>query len=260
MKKNTKEELQHIKNLLLTVNDEHVGQTIKEKAWLELWAHLEPSVAKVVNKTISKYYKHDRPSSDLIQDAILNSMLWIVKNSKSWDPKKNSAPATYAYNKVAELTMKVVGVENLTLDINENTEEGSLKKQDLEMRLLEESVVGRTSGPTNAGNVEVEHPFDMLANLDNPLVSLLLEALQTLLEKSKITDDGATICAERVTGTEYSIIADLVGKTEAATRKISERVNAELKKLNLEMPRYADLIQIPMIANVVNGKASKKKM
>ena len=73
-----------------------------------------------------------------------------------------------------------------------------------------------------------------------------------------IKDDDATICAERITGTEYSIIADLVGKTEAATRKISERVNAELKKLNLEMPRYADLIKIPMIAAVVNGQASKK--
>ena len=257
MKKNTKEELQHIKNLLLTVNDEHVGQTIKEKAWLELWAHLEPSVAKVVNKTISKYYKHDRPSSDLIQDAILNSMLWIVKNSKSWDPSKGAAPATWAFLKISQLTMKVCGVENLTFDIVDTTEEGALKKQDLEMRLLEESAWGRAFG-LPCEEAEVQHPFDMLANLDDQVVSLLLEALQYLLVQGLITDDGAIICTERITGTEYSIIAEYLDKTEAATRKISERVNAELKKLNIEMPRYTDLIKIPMIANVVNGKASKK--
>ena len=255
--KNTKEKLQHLKELMTIVNDENIKQTLKDKAWLELWANLEPSVGKVVNKTISKYYKKDRPSNDVVNDAIFDSILFIVKDLKSWDPSK-SAPATYAYNKIAELTMKVVGVENLTLDIDETTEEGALKKQDLEMRLLEKSAWGRTSGTTNAGDVVVEHPFDMLANLDNPLVSLLLEALNYLIDQNFINSDGATICAERVTGTEYSIIAEYLGKTEAATRKISERVNAELKKLNLEMPRYVDLIKIPMIAAVVEGKASKK--
>ena len=260
MKKNTKEELQHIKNLLITVNDEHVRQTIKEKKWLELWAHLEPSVAKVVNKTISKYYKHDRPSSDLVQDSIFESLLWLITNAKSWHPNKGAAPATWAYRKIAQITMNIVGVEHLTLDVDETTEEGALKKQDLEMRLLEESAWGRKSSSAFLSESDFEHPFDMLATLDNPVVSLLLEALQYLLGMGLIKDDDATICAERVMGTEYSIIADLVGKTEAATRKISERVNAELKKLNLEMPRYADLIKIPMIANVVNGKASKKRM
>ena len=257
MKKNTKEELQHIKNLLITVNDEHVRQTIKEKAWLELWAHLEPSVAKVVNKTISKYYKHDRPSSDLVQDSIFESVLWLITNAKSWHPNKGAAPATWAYRKLAQITMNIVGVEHLTLDVDETTEEGALKKQDLEMRLLEESAWGRAFG-LPCEEAEVQHPFDMLANLDDQVVSLLLEALQYLLGQGLINDDGAIICTERITGTEYSIIAEYLGKTEAATRKISERVNAELKKLNLEMPRYADLIKIPMIANVVNGKASKK--
>lgn len=256
--KNTKEKLQHLKELMTIVNDENIKQTLKDKAWLELWANLEPSVGKVVNKTISKYYKKDRPSSDLVQDAIFESVVWVISNSKAWDPSK-SAPATYAYNKIAELTMKVVGVENLTLDVDETTEEGALKKQDLEMRLIEKSAWGRTSGTTNAGDGVVEHPFDMLANLDNPVVSLLLEALQYLLSKGRINDDGAIICTERITGTEYSIIAEYLGKTEAATRKISERVNAELKKLNLEMPRYADLIKIPMIAAVVNGNAKKSQ-
>jgi len=260
MKKNTKEELQHIKDLLITVNDEHVKQTIAEKAWLELWALLEPSVAKVVNKTISKYYKHDRPSSDLVQDSIFESVLWLITNAKSWHPNKGAAPATWAYRKIAQITMNIVGVEHLTLDVDETTEEGALKKQDLEMRLLEESVAGRTSGTTNAGNVEVMHPFDMLANLDNPVVSLLLEALQYLLGMGLIKDDDATICAERVMGTEYSIIAAYHAKNENATRQSHKRCNQALKTLNLEMPRYADLIKLPMIANVVNGKASKKRI
>ena len=260
MKKNTKEELQHIKDLLITVNDEHVKQTIAEKAWLELWAHLEPSVAKVVNKTISKYYKHDRPGSDLVQDAILESMLWIVKNSKSWDPSKGAAPATYAYNKIAELTMKVVGVENLVLDIDETTEEGIIKKLKLEMQLVEETAWGRKSSSAFLSESEVEHPFDTLANLDNPVVSLLLEALQYLLGMGLIKDDDATICAERVMGTEYSIIAAYHAKNENATRQSHKRCNQALKTLNLEMPRYADLIKLPMIANVVNGKASKKRI
>ena len=256
--KNTNEKLQHLKELMTIVNDENIKQTLKDKAWLELWANLEPSVGKVVNKTISKYYKKDRPSNDVVHDAIFDSILFIVKNSKSFDPKRGAAPSTYAYLKIAELTMKVVGVENIVLDIDETTEEGALKKQDLEVQLLEESVAGRTAGASCAGDSEVEHPFDMLANLDDQVVSLLLEALQYLLGQGKITDDGATVCAERVTGTEYSIIAEYLGKTEAATRKISERVNAELKKLNLDLPRYADLIKIPMIAAVVNGTASKK--
>ena len=198
MKKNTKEELQHIKDLLITVNDEHVKQTIDEKAWLELWALLEPSVAKVVNKTISKYYKHDRPSSDLVQDSIFESMLWIVKNAKSWDPKKGAAVATYAYNKIAELTMKVIGVENLTFDIDESKGDGAIKKRELEMQLLEESAWGRKSSSAFLSESEVEHPFDTLANLDNPVVSLLLEALQYLLGMGLIKDDDATICAERL--------------------------------------------------------------
>ena len=256
--KNTKEKLQHLKELMTIVNDENIKQTLKDKAWLELWASLELSVEKIVNKTISVYFKKNRPSNDVVVDAILESMLWIVKNSISWDPKRGAAPATWAYKKIAQITMSVVGVENLTLDVDETTEEGALKKQDLEMRLLEKSAWGRTSGTTNAGDVVVEHPFDMLANLDNPLVSLLLEALTYLIDQNFINSDGATVCAERVTGTEYSIIAEYLGKTEVATRKISERVNAELKKLNLEMPRYADLIKIPMIAAVVEGKASKK--
>ena len=256
--KNTKEKLQHLKELMTIVNDENIKQTLKDKAWLELWASLELSVAKIVNKTISVYFKKDRPGSDLVTDSIHESMLWIVKNSRSFDPKRGAWPSTWAYKKIAQITMSVVGVENLTLDVDETTEEGALKKQDLEMRLLEKSAWGRTSGTTNAGDVVVEHPFDMLANLDNPLVSLLLEALTYLIGQGFINDDGATICAERVTGTEYSIIAEYLGKTEAATRKISERVNAELKKLNLEMPRYVDLIKIPMIAAVVEGKASKK--
>ena len=73
-----------------------------------------------------------------------------------------------------------------------------------------------------------------------------------------ITDDAATICAERITGTEYSIIAECFGKTEEATRKIAERTNRQLKVLNLEMPRYADLIKLPMIAAVVNGRVKNK--
>ena len=244
--------------MLVTVNDENVKQTINEKTWIELWALLEPSVAKVVNKTISKYYKHDRPGSDLVQDAILESMLWIVKNSKSWDPSKGAAPATYAYNKIAELTMKVVGVENLVLDIDETTEEGIIKKLKLEMQLVEETAWGRKSSSAFLSESEVEHPFDTLEKLDNQDLSLLLDALQYLLIQGLITDDGATICAERITGTEYSIIAECFGKTEEATRKIAERTNRQLKKLNLEMPRYADLIKFPMIAAVVNSKASKK--
>ena len=260
MKKNTKEELQHIKDLLITVNDEHVKQTIAEKAWLELWALLEPSVAKVVNKTISKYYKHDRPSSDLVQDSIFESVLWLITNAKSWHPNKGAAPATWAYRKLAQITMNILGVKHLTLDVDETTEEGALKKQDLEMRLLEESVAGRTSGTTNLSESEVEHPFDTLANLDNPVVSLLLEALQYLLGMGLIKDDDATICAERVMGTEYSIIAAYHAKNENATRQSHKRCNQALKTLNLEMPRYADLIKLPMIANVVNGKASKKRI
>ena len=98
----------------------------------------------------------------------------------------------------------------------------------------------------------------MLEKLGNQDVSLLLEALQYLLTKGLITDDASTICAERLMGTEYSVIADCFAKTEEATRKIAERTNRQLKNLCLELPRYADLIKLPMIANVVNGKASKK--
>jgi hypothetical protein len=255
---NKQQKLQHLKDLLVIVNDEHVKKAVKDAAWLELWNDLETSVAKIVSKTISKYYKHDRPGSDLVQDAIVESLFFIIANSKSWDPKKGASPATWAFRKIAQITMNVVGVENVTIDIDESTEEGMLKKQDLEMQLFEESVAGRTSGPTYAGDVKVEHPFDQLANLDNPVVSLLLAALQFLLAEGLITEDGALICAERITGTEYSILAEYLGKTEVAIRKIAERTNRQLKKLNLEMPRYADLIKLPMIANVVNGKASKK--
>jgi len=257
--KNKNEKLQHLKDLLTIVNDPHVKKPVQDKAWLELWSRLEPSVGKCVNKTISVYHTHGRPSSDLVQDAILESILWLITHSKSWDPNRGTSPSTWAFRKIAQITMSVVGVENLTLDVDETTEEGALKKQELERQLLDESVSGRTSGATYAGDVEVEHPFDQLANLDNQLVSLLLDALQYLLVQGLITDDGATICAERITGTEYSIIAEYFGKTEAATRKIAERTNRQLKKLNLEMPRYADLIKLPMIAAVVNGKASKKE-
>ena len=255
---NKQEKLQHLKELLVIVNDEHVKTSVKNSAFLELWKELETPCSKIVQKTLSNYYHQDRPSSDVVRDAVFESLLWLITNAKSWDPKRGGSPTTWAYKKIAQITMAVCGLHHLSIDVDETTEEGSLKKQDLEMQLLEESVAGRTSGTTYAGDVAVEHPFDMLANLDNQVVSLLLEALQYLLGQGLITDDGATICAERITGTEYSIIADLVGKTEAATRKISERVNAELKKLNLEMPRYADLIKIPMIAAVVNGQASKK--
>ena len=257
---NKQEKLQHLKELLVIVNDEHVKTAVKDRAFLELWKSLEIPVAKIVQKTLTKYYHHDRPGSDLVQDAIFESVLWIIANSKSWDPKKGTLPSTWAFKKVAQLTMSVIGFEKISLDIHETTEEFALKKQELDMRLLKESVAGRTSGTTYASDVVVEHPFDMLANLDDQVVSLLLEALQYLLGQGMITDDGAIICAERITGTEYSIIADLVGKTEAATRKISERVNAELKKLTLEMPRYTDLIKLPMIANVVNGKASAPRI
>jgi len=254
---NKQEKLQRLKELLIIVNDPHVKKTIKDKAWLELWAELETPVAKIVNQTISKFYHQDRPSSDLVNDAVLESVLWIITNSKSWDPKHGASPATWAYKKVAQITMAVVGVEHVTLSVDETTEDGSVKREELEMQLLE-SVAGRTSGTTYAGDVEVEHPFDQLANLDNPVVSLLLDALQHLLAKGLITDDAATICAERITETEYSIIADYFGKTEVAIRKIAQRTNQQLKKLNLEMPRYADLIKLPIIAAVVNGKPLKK--
>lgn len=256
---NKHEKLQHLKDLLVIVNDAHIKKAVKDKAWVELWKELETPVAKIVQKTLSKYYHQDRPSSDLVQDAVLESVLWLITNSSGWNPNRGALPATWAYKKIAQITMSVVGIENVTLDIDETTEEGVLKKQMLEMQLHNESEAGRTSGTTYAGDVEAEHPFDMLVNLDNQVVSLLLEALQYLLAQGLITDDGATICAERVTGTEYSIIAEYFGKTEVATRKIAERTNRQLKKLNLEMPRYADLIKIPMIAAVVEGKASKKR-
>ena len=255
---NKQAKLQHLKDLLVIVNDEHVKKAVKDKAWLELWANLETSVAKIVNKTISKFYQHDRPSSDLVKDAVFESVLWLITNAKGWDPKKGAVPATWAYRKIAQITMSVVGVENLTLDVDESNEEGALEKQALELRLHEESVAGRTSGTSYAGDFEVEHPFDMLEKLGNQDVSLLLEALQYLLTKGLITDDASTICAERLMGTEYSVIADCFAKTEEATRKIAERTNRQLKNLCLELPRYADLIKLPMIANVVNGKASKK--
>ena len=254
------EELQHLKDLMTIVNDPYVKKPVKDKAWLELWANLETSVAKIVNKTISKFYQFDRPSSDLVNDAVFESVLFLIANSTGWSPKRGASPATWAYKKIAQITMSVVGFEHVTLDLDETTEDGALKKQELEMQLLDESVAGRTSGTTYAGDVEVEHPFDQLANLDNPVVSLLLDALQYLLTRGLITDDAATICAERITGTEYSIIADYFGKTEVAIRKISQRTNQHLKKLNLEMPRYADLIKLPMIAAVVNGKAWKKEI
>ena len=254
---NKQAKLQHLKDLLVIANDAHVKKAVKENAWDELWKELETPVKKIVNQTISKFYHHNRPSSDLINDAVLESILWIITHSKSYDPNRGASAATWAFRKIAQITMSIVGLEHLSIDIDMTTEDGALKKQALEMR-LEESVAGRTLGTTYAGDVEVEHPFDQLANLDNPVVSLLLDALQFLLLEGKVTDDGATICAERITGTEYSILAELFGKTEEATRKLAERTNRQLKKLNLEMPRYADLIKIPMIAAVVNGKASKK--
>ena len=260
MNKDKQEKLQRLKELLIVVNDPHVKKAVKDKAWLELWNDLETPVAKIVNHTISKFYHLDRPSSDVVNDAVLESILFIITNSKSWSPKHGASPATWAFRKITHITRSVVGFEHVTLDIDETTEGGMLKRQELEMRLHEESVAGRTSGTTYAGDVEVEHPFDQLANLDNPEVSLLLDALQYLLTRGLITDDAATICAERITGTEYSIIADYFGKTEVAIRKISQRTNQHLKKLNLEMPRYADLIKLPMIAAVVNGKAWKKEI
>ena len=252
------EELQHLKDLMTIVNDPYVKKPVKDKAWLELWNDLETPVAKIVQKTLSNYYYQDRPSSDLVNDAVLESMMWIITHSKSWDPNRGAAPATWAFRKIAQITMSVVGIENVTLDVDETNEEGALKKQALELRLYEESVAGRTSGTSYAGDFEVEHPFDMLEKLGNQDVSLLLEALQYLLIQGLITDDAATICAERITGTEYSIIAECFGTTEEATRKIAERTNRQLKVLNLEMPRYADLIKLPMIAAVVNGRVKKK--
>ena len=259
---NKQQKLQHLKDLLVIVNDEHVKKAVKENAWVELWKELETPVKKIVNQTISKFYHHNRPSSDLVSDAVFESILWLIdkNNAKSWDPKRGALPSSWAYKKIAQITRRLVGFEHVTLDIDETTEDGALKKQELEMQLLDESVAGRTSGTTHAGDVEVEHPFDQLANLDNPVVSLLLDALQYLLEKGLITDDAATISAERIIGTEYSIIADYFGKTEIAIRKIVQRTNQHLKTLNLEMPRYADLIKLPMIAAVVNGKASKKEI
>jgi hypothetical protein len=255
---NKQAKLQHLKDLLVIANDAHVKKAVKENAWDELWKELETPVKKIVNQTISKFYHHNRPSSDLVSDAVFESILWLITNAKSWDPKRGALPSSWAYKKIAQITMSLVGLEHVTLDVDESTEAGALKKQELEMRLYEESVAGRTSGTTYAGDFEVEHPFDQLANLNNPDVSLLLEALQYLLFQNLITDDGAAICAERIIGTEYSILAEYFGKTEEATRKLAERTNRQLKKLNLEMPRYADLIKIPMIAAVVNGKASKK--
>ena len=252
------EELQHLKDLMTIVNDPYVKKPVKDKAWLELWNDLETPVAKIVQKTLSNYYYQDRPSSDLVNDAVLESMMWIITHSKSWDPNRGAAPATWAFRKIDQITMSVVGIENVTLDVDESNEEGALEKQALELRLHEESVAGRTSGTSYAGDFEVEHPFDMLEKLGNQDVSLLLEALQYLLIQGLITDDAATICAERITGTEYSIIAECFGKTEEATRKIAERTNRQLKVLNLEMPRYADLIKLPMIAAVVNGRVKKK--
>ena len=252
------EELQHLKDLMTIVNDPYVKKPVKDKAWLELWNDLETPVAKIVQKTLSNYYYQDRPSSDLVNDAVLESIMWIITHSKSWDPNRGAAPATWAFRKIAQITMSVVGIENVTLDVDESNEEGALEKQALELRLHEESVAGRTSGTSYAGDFEVEHPFDMLEKLGNQDVSLLLEALQYLLIQGLITDDAATICAERITGTEYSIIAECFGKTEEATRKIAERTNRQLKVLNLEMPRYADLIKLPMIAAVVNGRVKKK--
>ena len=252
------EELQHLKDLMTIVNDPYVKKPVKDKAWLELWNDLETPVAKIVQKTLSNYYHQGRPSSDLVSDAVLESMMWIITHSKSWDPNRGAAPATWAFRKIAQITMSVVGIANVTLDVDESNEEGALEKQALELRLHEESVAGRTSGTSYAGDFEVEHPFDMLEKLGNQDVSLLLEALQYLLTKGLITDDASTICAERLMGTEYSVIADCFAKTEEATRKIAERTNRQLKNLCLEMPRYADLIKLPMIANVVNGKASKK--
>ena len=252
------EELQHLKDLMTIVNDPYVKKPVKDKAWLELWNDLETPVAKIVQKTLSNYYYQDRPSSDVVSDAVLESMMWIITHSKSWDPNRGAAPATWAFRKIAQITMSVVGIANVTLDVDESNEEGALEKQALELRLHEESVAGRTSGTSYAGDFEVEHPFDMLEKLGNQDVSLLLEALQYLLIQGLITDDAATICAERITGTEYSIIAECFGKTEEATRKIAERTNRQLKVLNLEMPRYADLIKLPMIAAVVNGRVKKK--
>ena len=252
------EELQHLKDLMTIVNDPYVKKPVKDKAWLELWNDLETPVAKIVQKTLSNYYHQGRPSGDLVSDAVLESMMWIITHSKSWDPNRGAAPATWAFRKIAQITMSVVGIENVTLDVDESNEEGALEKQALELRLHEESVAGRTSGTSYAGDFEVEHPFDMLEKLGNQDVSLLLEALQYLLIQGLITDDAATICAERITGTEYSIIAECFGKTEEATRKIAERTNRQLKVLNLEMPRYADLIKLPMIAAVVNGRVKKK--
>jgi hypothetical protein len=256
--KNTQEKLRHLKDLLTIVNDQNIKQAVKDKAWLELWSALETSCGKIVNQTISKHFKHGRPSSDLVQDAILESVSWVIANSKSWDPKKGASPATWAFRKIAQITMNVVGVENVTIDIDESKEDGAIKKQELEMQLLEDSSWGRKSSSAFLSESEVEHPFDMLANLDNPVVSLLLEALQYLLGMGLIKDDDVTICAERVMGTEYSIIAAYHAKSENATRQSHKRCNQALKALNLEMPRYADLIKLPMIANVVNGKASKK--
>ena len=255
---NEKEQkLQHLKWLLVTVNDKHVKKAVKDKAWLELWRSLEPSCEKIVQKTISEHYKYNRPSNDLVQDAIFESVLWLITHASNWDPKKGAAPATWAYFKISELTMKVVGYENVTLDVDVSTKEGARRKAELERELHDGSTGGRAFGvPTE--EAEAQHPFDILANLENQFVSLLLDALQYLLAQGLITDDGATICGERITGTEYSIIAEYFGKTEVATRKIAERTNFQLKKLNLELPRYADLIKIPMIANVVNGKASRK--
>ena len=255
MKKQAK--LLHLKSLMVLVNDEHVQKAVKDKAWLELWKELQTPVAKIVQKTITEFYPLARPSNDLVQDAIFESVLWLITKSGSWSPNRGAAPATWAYRKIAQITMSVVGAEHLTIDIDETSEDGRKRKAELEGE-LEGSAWGRIKRSEYMGESEVSHPFDLLANLNNKTVSLLLDALQFLVKNGSITNDAATICAERVMGTEYSIIAEYFGKTEVATRKIAERTNFQLKHLNLQLPRYADLIKIPMIANVVNGKASRK--
>ena len=129
---NKQAKLQHLKDLLVIVNDAHVKKAVKDRAFVELWKGLELPVSKIVNQTISKFYHLDRPSSDVVSDAVFESIMWVILNSKSYDPKKGAHVATYAYNKIAELTMKVVGYENVTLDIDETTEEGARHKAKLD--------------------------------------------------------------------------------------------------------------------------------
>lgn len=89
---NKQEKLQHLKGLLVIANDEHVKTSVKNSAVLEIWKELETPCSKIVQKTLSNYYHQDRPSSDVVRDAVFESLLWLITNTKSWDPKRGGSP------------------------------------------------------------------------------------------------------------------------------------------------------------------------